>query len=276
MLLALLTLSGCLTQSLSPSWLVDRTRLLAVRAEPAEPRPGDLVTFSSLAVDPDQDLLIVWTGCVLESSSSYGCDTTDPEAISLLGVEPLLPPSLQVPADLLDDLPVEDRAEGKNYILTLSALPGDTDLSALEELSEDDLLELGIKRLPVAEGASPNQHPDISHLLIDGELEVMPGGVLTVQRGQTYSIAPVLSPESVEEYTYVNSDGVTETRNEEPYFTFYATDGDFPFNFSLYPSTAVDWTAPVDPAADTLTIWSVVRDRRGGMGWFTLTVEVAG
>ncbi|MCK6523042.1 hypothetical protein L6R49_16565 [Myxococcota bacterium] len=276
MLLALLTLPGCLTQSLSPSWFIDRTRLLAVRSDPAEPRPGDLVTLSSLAVDPAQDLLIVWTGCVLESSSSYGCDTTDPEAISLLGVEPLLPPSLQVPADLLDDLPAEDRAEGKNYILTLSALAGDTDLSAIDELSEDDLLELGIKRLPVAEGATPNHNPDISHLLIDGELEVMPGGVLTVQRGQTYSIAPVLSPESVEEYSYINSDGVTETRTEEPYFTFYATDGDYPVNFSLYPLSAVDWTAPVDPLSDTLTIWSVVRDRRGGMGWFTLTVEVEG
>ena len=144
--LALWLLSGCLTQSLSPAWYIDRTRLLAVRAEPAEPRPGDLVTFTSLAVDPAQDLLIVWTGCVLESSSSYGCDTTDPEALSVLGVEPLLPPSLQVPADLLDDLPAEDRAEGKNYILTLSALPGDTDLSALEELDQDDLLELGFKR----------------------------------------------------------------------------------------------------------------------------------
>ena len=76
---ALLMLSGCLTQSLSPAWFIDRTRLLAVRAEPAEPRPGDLVTFTSLAVDPAQDLLIVWTGCVLAlrapsaATSSTGC-----------------------------------------------------------------------------------------------------------------------------------------------------------------------------------------------------------
>jgi hypothetical protein len=261
---------------LSPAWYIDRTRLLAVRAEPAEPRPGDLVTFTSLAVDPVQDLLIVWTGCVLESSSSYGCDTTDPEALSVLGVEPLLPPSLQVPADLLDDLPAEDRAEGKNYILTLSALPGDTDLSALEELDQDDLLELGFKRLPVAEGATPNHNPDISHLLIDGAIEVRPGGVLTVQRGQVYSIEPILSDDAIEDYEYINSDGVTETRTEEPYFTFYATDGAYEFNFSLYPYSAVDWTAPVDPLADTLTIWAVVRDRRGGMGWFSLNVEVEG
>lgn len=276
MLLALLTLPGCLTQSLSPSWLIDRTRLLAVRAEPAEPSPGELVSFSSLAVDPDQDLLVVWTGCVLESSSSYGCDTTDPESISLLGVEPLLPPSLQVPADLLDDLPDEDRAEGKNYILTLSALAGDTDLSAIEELSEDDLLELGVKRLPVAEGATPNHNPDISHLLIDGVVEVRPGGVLNVQRGQTYSIEPILSDDAIEDYEYVNSDGLTELRAEEPYFTFYSTDGSYLINFSLYPYSAVDWTAPVDPLAETLTIWSVVRDRRGGMGWFTLTIEIQG
>lgn len=273
---ALLMLSGCLTQSLSPAWFIDRTRLLAVRAEPAEPRPGDLVTFTSLAVDPAQDLLIVWTGCVLESSSSFGCDTTDPDAISLLGVEPLLPPSLQVPADLLDDLPEEDRDEGKNYFLTLSALPGDTDLSAIEELDQDDLLELGIKRLPVSESTTANHNPEIRQLLIDGVIEVLPGGVLTVQRGQTYSIEPILNEDAIEAYEYVTSDGVTEPRVEEPYFTFYATDGSYVVDYSLYPYGAVDWTAPVDPLGDTLTIWSVVRDRRGGMGWFTLTVEVAG
>jgi hypothetical protein len=274
--IALLLLSGCLTQTLSPSWFVDRTRLLAVRAEPAEPRPGDLVTFTSLAVDPAQDLLIVWAGCVLESSSSFGCDTTDPDAISLLGVEPVLPPSLQVPADLLDDLAEEDRAEGKNYFLTLSALPGDTDLGAIEELDQDDLLELGIKRLPVSESAQPNTNPDIPHLRIDDLIDVMPGDVLTVQRGQTYSIEPVLSDDAIDEYDFVTSDGVTEPRVEEPYFTFYATDGSYEVNYSLYPNSAVDWTAPVDPLSDTLTIWSVVRDRRGGMGWFTLTVEVEG
>ncbi|MEY3214557.1 MAG: hypothetical protein RIT28_5038 [Pseudomonadota bacterium] len=273
---ALLLLSGCLTQTLSPSWFVDRTRLLAVRAEPAEPRPGDLVSFTSLAVDPAQDLLIVWTGCVLESSSSFGCDTTDPDAISLLGVEPLLPPSLQVPVDLLDDLAEEDRAEGKNYFLTLSALPGDTDLGAIEELDQDDLLELGIKRLPVSESAQPNTNPDIPHLRIDDLIDVMPGDVLTVQRGQTYSIEPILSDDAIDEYDFVTSDGVTEARVEEPYFTFYATDGSYEVNYSLYPNSAVDWTAPVDPLSDTLTIWSVVRDRRGGMGWFTLTVEVEG
>jgi hypothetical protein len=273
---ALLLLSGCLTQTLSPSWFVDRTRLLAVRAEPAEPRPGDLVSFTSLAVDPAQDLLIVWTGCVLESSSSFGCDTTDPDAISLLGVEPLLPPSLQVPVDLLDDLAEEDRAEGKNYFLTLSALPGDTDLGAIEELDQDDLLELGIKRLPVSESAQPNTNPDIPHLRIDDLIDVKPGDVLTVQRGQTYSIEPILSDDAIDEYDFVTSDGVTEARVEEPYFTFYATDGSYEVNYSLYPNSAVDWTAPVDPLSDTLTIWSVVRDRRGGMGWFTLTVEVEG
>jgi hypothetical protein len=181
-----------------------------------------------------------------------------------------------VPADLLDDLPRMTAKRAKTTSLTLSALPGDTDLSAIDQLDQDDLLELGIKRLPVSESPTPNHNPDIRQLLIDGVIDVMPGGVLTVQRGQTYSIDPILSDDAIEEYEYLNSDGVTEPRVEEPYFTFYATDGSYEVDYSLYPEGAVDWTAPVDPLADTLTIWAVVRDRRGGMGWFTLTVEVQG
>ena len=55
----LLMLTGCNYESMSPSWLIDRTRILGVQAEVAgepglaEPRPGDRVVFRSLTVHPD-------------------------------------------------------------------------------------------------------------------------------------------------------------------------------------------------------------------------------
>lgn len=265
-------LSGCTTEKLNPSWYLDRTRILAVQAEPAEPRPGDSVTLRSLHWDPDQDLLVVWAGCVLEVSNDYGCM---PDESGLIGVEPILPPVLQVPAEVLDDLDETARLEGKNYILSLSALPGDTDLSNPENINEDDILELAYKRLPVSESPEPNHNPTITGLLVDGEIEVAPGDALEVQRGQTYEFEPVLSDDSVEPYTYVNEDGVAEDRTEEPYFTNYASDGDMLEPFTLYPYAAFSWTAPVDPLGTELTILIVARDRRGGMSWFHLPIVMA-
>lgn len=270
-LLLSLLLGGCTTQPLTPSWLLDRTRILAVAADPAEPRPGDTVTFRSLAYDPDQELLIVWVGCVLEVSNEYGCV---PDESGFLGAEPIFPPSLTVPSDLLDDLDPTLRAEGKNYMLTLSALPSDTDLSDPEALSEDDVLELAYKRLPVSESVTPNHNPTIETLRVDGELTVARGDTLVVQRGQTYELEPILSEDSVETYAYVDEDGVEESRTEEPYFTNYATDGQMIEPFTLYPYAAFGWTAPVDPVSADLTLLIVARDRRGGMDWFTLPVVV--
>lgn len=272
LLLLLPLLSGCTTQALSPSWLLDRTRILGVRAEPAEARPGDVVSLASLTYDPDQDLLVVWAGCVLEVSNDYGCL---PDESGFLGAEPIFPPTLSVPTDILDDLDAAARENGKNYILTLSALPGDTDLSNPDQLSEDDILEIGYKRLPVSESALPNHNPTITSLMVDGDVPVEPGDTLVVQRGQTYDIEPILSDDSVEAYTYVDSDGVAEDRFEEPYFTNYATDGQMVEPFTLYPYSAFSWTAPVDPVSADLTIIVVARDRRGGMGWFTLPVLMA-
>lgn len=271
LLLLLPGLAGCLTQELSPSWLIDRTRILAVRAEPAEPAPGDTVTFTSLSVDPDQDILVAWTGCVLESSGSFGCD---PEQSSFIGLEPVVAPTLAVPADLLDDLEPEQRLEGKNYILTLAALPGDTDLSDPEGFDEEDILEIAYKRMPVSAGGDPNVNPDITDVLLDQDQTVERGATVVVSPGQTYDLDPRLTDASIQTYTFVNSEGVTEERVEQPYFTWYATDGTFSNTLALYPETEISWTAPTAPEQPEIQLWVVVRDRRGGMDWFEVSVVV--
>lgn len=268
-LLSALPLCGCLTQDLDPSWLLDRTRVLAVAAEPAEPAPGDTVTFTSLVVDPEQEPLVLWVGCVLESSNSYGCV---PDEEGFLGIEPLLPPSLAVPETLLDDLEEDRRVEGKNYILTLSALAEDTDLSDPESITEDSVLEVAYKRMPVSESATPNHNPVFDRLILDDAFDVHPGDTVVVSQGQTYDLDPRLTAESIEDYVYVNNDGEAEDRVEEPYFTFYVTDGSLLPSYSLYDAetdstTTTEWTAPVAPDSPEVTLWIVARDRRGGMAW---------
>ena len=132
---------------------------------------------------------------------------------------------------------------------------------------------LAYKRMPVSQASTPNHNPDILGVEVDG-YPIAAEQVLHVSAGQTYIVDPVLSETAIEDYRYIISEGVEETRTEEPYFTFYTTGGNFDYNFSLYPKASVEWTAPDDPDATSHRVWVVARDRRGGMGWWPLELVI--
>ena len=74
LLAAGLLCGGCTTQDLSSSWMIDRLRILAVRPEPAEPAPGDVVSFEALIVDPQGDPeMTIWFGCLSDEAEVMGC-----------------------------------------------------------------------------------------------------------------------------------------------------------------------------------------------------------
>ena len=128
--------------------------------------------------------------------------------------------------------------------------------------------------MPVSLGGTPNRNPEITSLTLDGEFDVKDGDVLEVRAGQTYTFVLNLSEDSVEPYTYVNSDGTSEDREEQPYVSFYATTGAFFQTVSLHPYLEAEWTAPIDPDGESQTLWFVLRDRRGGMDWVTVELLV--
>ncbi|MFT5582809.1 MAG: hypothetical protein ACI9VR_000385 [Cognaticolwellia sp.] len=296
-----LLLMSCEINQLGRPTLVDRARILGVASEPAEPAPGDQVTLSSLAVDPELGIgTVTWFGCVLEDSSGFGCaldsetleelfamdlEEMTPEeqiawfeevqAAGFIGVEPDLPPSFTVPTDLLDGLSEEEATEGKNYLFTLSALPGEGSLDNLDlDAQGDSLAETGLKRMPVSINPSPNQNPVIASLVLDGTYEVQDQDTLRVQAGQTYDFVMSLTEGSVEAYTFVNSAGEFEDRTEQPYVSMYASSGEFFQEISLSPYLESRWTAPVDSETSDHNLWLVLRDRRGGMTWMTLNLIV--
>ena len=278
----ILTLTACTTTELSEGWQIDRLRVLAVAADPAEPRPGDTVTFRSLVVSPDPVATTIWFAC-LTSPDDYGCDVDpelleglDPETLTpedidalyeagFIGAEPYLPPTWVVPDTALDGLEAEERLEGLTALVNVSAVPeGDA-------LTEEDL-ELAFKRVPVSEATTPNNNPRHLGIRVDG-VDIPVDTTVSLDKGQPYEVELVYDTSSIEEYVFVNGDGVEETRVEEPYFTWFTTDGSFDRTFDLYPYTDVTFYAPDAPVADTGTLWVVVRDRRGGMDWATLPVR---
>ena len=289
LLAPVLMASQCTTQELSDSWKIDRLRVLAVRPEPAEPRPGDVVTFESLIISPQADLdMTLWFACLM--GDEYGCeldmdvfgslegadpadmDTDDMlqlleqlEAAGLIGAEPYLSPTYTVPDDVLADMTEDERQEGLDLFVQIFAIP--------EGAESDADMELAFKRVPVSEATTPNHNPDIMDLYING-LPLGHGSVLAVEPGEDYLIEPIPGKTSIETYLYLTTGGEWEERQEEPYFTFYCEDGELSMPFSIYPESSVTWTAPEQASDEALRLWVVVQDRRGGMGWWEQEIIV--
>ncbi len=306
-----LTLTGCGADPLAQAWQLDRTRILAVRAEPAEPQPGDTVRFDSLVYTPAGVSLVgtVWFACLPQGADEFGCeldpalleafegdldDLTPEEQAALFqqaveegfaGFEPYFPPTWTAPADALDGLDEIAAREGVSAIVNVTALGAD---AAGEPLPEDDpsAVEVAYKRIPISLADTPNENPTLTGftvyanpryrqgVFVGGDAVTVEDGVLVAAAGAEYRIEPALPEADIETYTYVDTAGATQERTEQPFVTWYAEGGAFAQTFSLHPYLGVSWTAP-DAPFDGVVV-GVVRDRRGGMGWDSLRVIVGG
>ncbi len=282
---------GCTEFDFAEEWQLDRLRLLAIRAEPAEPRPGDFVSFTSLSYVPEGvEWSALWLACV--DGDTEGCtldaalldqlehadEMTEAEVAALfaalqagglVGVEPGMPLAWVAPADALDDLDQAARLEGKSATVTVNLVGG-----------EDN--ELTLKAIPISEATTPNHNPDLLPITFDGVAIDATAGV-TVDAGNAIDLSVALDG-TLETYTYVTTDGLSETRTEELSFRWYTSGGTFggsgdtgagPPSFGGeegVTSSDQGWITPAEPGAYRLD--AVVLDGRGGMGWQSLSVTV--
>lgn len=303
LLLTALPLSGCGSTGLAQSWQLDRIRILGVRATPAEPQPGETVTFESLVYAPADTPLggVLWFACLPKGADEFGCEL-DPGILSLfsedleelspqeaadlyaqaveagfVGFEPLLPPTWNAPSDALAGLDEPAQQEGVSAIVNLTAVPEADD-------PDGDLTEIAYKRIPISLAETPNHNPDLlgfeiytdpvfkDGTFVRGTLVEHTGGAFEAVRGAEYQLVPVLADDAIETYRYTGDDGASEDRTEQPFVTWYTEGGRFLQEFSLHPYTSTTWTAPAS-AFDGVVV-AVMRDRRGGMGWTSLQVSV--
>jgi hypothetical protein len=285
----LLLLLACSRTEVAESWQIDRMRVLAVAAEPAEPKPGDTVHFTSLIVSPNKPVgCAAYLGCSGDAGAcGFGAlpdtasqDTAAAAGSGFLGIDPFVPPSWTIPDDYLDTLTEDQKLEGTTSIITVIAisdcdalLKGEVDdPQALLEGGKDDS-EIAYKRVPVSLASTPNHNPTLTGITVDG-LPVAPGARLSLDPGQTYTIDVTLADDAVETYTYRNESGVDEQRTEQPYFSWYSQEGGFDQTNTLWDTTSVKYTTASSPTLPDQSIWVVARDRRGGMGWAELPIHL--
>jgi len=131
--------------------------------------------------------------------------------------------------------------------------------------------------------ASRNGNPKIVELQItarDGAI-VPPdptSGTFPISAGVEYGVRPVLGTgrAGIEEYDTVDLSGNTIHLREEPRYSFFATlpldvdrdDADEPLPGQPQPANGI---ARFSSGPGTSTMWVVVRDGRGGIGWISAT-----
>jgi hypothetical protein len=272
-------LLGCYEgPQLSDEWYLDRLRLLGVRAEPAEPRPGDVVSFVSLSYVPGGGpASLAWFACLdgersgcVDDPDELELDDLTPEQLAelleqaqasgLIGLEPGVPPVWTVPEDALYGVDSEDLREGVVATVQLALVSADE-------------LELGVRLLPVSFASTPNHNPVLAELLADGE--PLSSGVLVAPAGAEVQLqASVVGGPEIYEYVLTRR-GVPalELRTEELQWRWYTDVGELDESGGRKDPAVgrASWQAPSDPVEGVLHV--VVLDGRGGMGWQTLIIR---
>jgi hypothetical protein len=287
--------SGCLDFGFEPVYRITDLRVLAVRAEPPELRPGETAVLDALVVDPSgAQVNTFWvacdpdptklggSACVQEGEFRQDVESggipTEAEGARVLGLGPSVP--YGAPAETFAALGPEDltRRRGLAAAVVLVAFTGafaNVD-EAIEKVRKNETPNvIVLKRIKVVETDAPNRNPEIA--------EVRAGGA-PLAAGATLGIAPrakaVLLAEpaaaAAEAYTFIGPEGETEERTERLTVSWFTTAGEMGAvsdgSYRVLAGEEMEWIAPEEPGPAKL--WTVVRDGRGGVAWAERSAEV--
>jgi hypothetical protein len=296
-LLPLLAL-GC-SDELEPGTKVDSLRVLAQQADLPFAHPGETVRLSSLSYDPQgRPLTWAWASCVNPSESSLqGCfdriaASPDPASAIFAMGEGVDAPTLTIPSDAIANLPAAARAAASIGVVS-AACPGDLSLEdgpaelpfkcretgTGRALPLDDFI-VGIKRITVRE-TERNLNPQIERITFDGE-DWAEGDVKEVGYcnqddfsyetcpGEQHQLAPQLSAGSFES----GQDELGREFEEQVVLQYYGTEGIFEHEVKIGSEPKNGWVARKRASGQTLKLWFVARDNRGGVSWAERQVRV--
>lgn len=275
----------------APASEVSSLRVLGMRAEPAEPRPGQGLTLSALVVDPtrpDAGTAMLWLGCApTEEAISSPCANTDallaltssadgglPPGVALLGLGPQVvtqAPANPFPADAGE----AERQMGvlASAVLIAAAAPPPTTAEEanrlLEQIRNDEVAsQVALFRYPISESDMPNHNPVLDGFVLNGE---------ALPRGATLGVlAPsaevdVAVPDSDFEHYVQHAPTEDLERTETLAARYYATRVGVDVQAVQVRGTVVEKLFPgsysSDPESRFGQLWAVVRDTRGGQSW---------
>lgn len=272
--------------------LITSARVIAVRGEPPEAKPGEEVTYEVLVASPEGTLSpkAAWAFCAAappladNSSVSDAClgdaevrpiqgagatatATTPKDSCSLFG--PDVPPGGFRPrdADVTGGYfqPVRVRAAGQTAfgMERVTCNLADAPVDAVKEYQSR---------------YTPNRNPVIARLTASSVSGAADPKAFHAGEAVTFTLG--WKAEDAETYPLFDraSQSVVD-RREALRVSWFATAGRFESDRTgrdesdMATSTDNIWTAPEE--ATTVLLWAVLRDSRGGMSYTSLSVEVA-
>lgn len=275
LLAMLLFLPAACESPFGPPTLIDRPRLLEIRAQPPE---IDLnvpsVFFSALIGNPgDEQLSCRWAACLVDIGWVAGNIDCPGEKSLVFGVD--CNGAELVTADLLAWY------LGQGGKLPDQLPPGveETDIPLFIglEIRFDERGLRGLKRLRLnVEGDEPNANPRIADLtMADGSALPRPW---LVELGSTLELRPLADESSLQHFF----DQEGNSRREDMIFSWFSSAGRFTDRRTIWGADSkgrrlennswhIDpqWSRP-GPA----TLWLVARDGRWGSDWLKFQVEI--
>lgn len=286
----------------APETLIEDLRVIGMRAEPAEIKPGESATLTALVLDPSRPgkrSTVLWLGCDPDPFNLGRSACSDPVALqdpaALLGnLDGGLPPGVKfiglnesaaygADPELFHALDAGDprRITGTvGQVLAIvigketTGIPGRDELAALLRPDAGVQSVIALFRIKVSEAATRNANPVISNFLVEGEPQ-FPGARTQLMPAEKVFVA-VDAPESSFE-PYVQSTPTGDVAKVEQLTSaWYSTSGRFNYNrIALRGEVKGIFTAPgavenpTDPVPEnrTGTFYVVMRDTRGGQSW---------
>jgi hypothetical protein len=296
--LASASFSGC-SDPMEPASLIDELRILAIRADRPEIAPGAGTSLTALWADPmggGRDVTFLWIAApgLVDPAGGFPC------------AAPLAAPQLAnaadggdhyeipvTPEDLIEQIAVPGETTVDVTVLALACAGGAT--PTIDDLERVGLLDLksdlcrggeGIvatKIIRVSRSESPNTNPNLGSMLLAGEeipqeaqeAEIPSCAPRTACKG--VSLGAVLTPSSFETYpTSGVMPGATGDSDEILYISWFVTAGALDDDRSVPGSPEEAASNRLSLAADdpdSLMLWVVAHDNRGGTDWRTLSLS---
>jgi hypothetical protein len=276
-----------------PASRIDDLRVVAVRADAPYAAPGQRVRLEALAIDPaERSINWAWGLCFNPASpSAPGCLAALDDATVVFGAA-MSTFEFTLPDDVITSQPAEGRAHASVGAVVaacpgaLSRVPGALGFRCVDETTGGALdaheYVVGVKRV-FARAIDQNRNPVIAGITWDGApwlAEEVKEIVACDTGGNDYGacsandrhvVAVALPAQSSES----GVDSFGEFFAEQVVVQFYATEGIFEHDVRLASDAVTGFVARRQSAAQTIRMWIVVRDDRGGVAWEERRVHVA-
>jgi hypothetical protein len=275
--------------------VVDSLRVIGVRAEPPEIRPGQAAVLQELIINPipPGGTTTLWLGCdpdpfgegrgactdvgALSDTSSLVDTTSLPPGVKLIGFNQAA--AYAAAPTLFDVLPPDDPRRVSGTVgLVISIAVGEVvsptatkaELAAVGDRVRNGTTpsQLTLFRVAVSESTNPNHNPVADTLTVNGPWQN--GATVQLQIGDNLMD---LTAHDFEKYDEMTPSGV-EHQTEQISVAWYATAGRFSedrvtLGSDVKSKLTISQTDPDNPFPSDRhgTLWAVLRDSRGGQSW---------